>query len=70
MGRFCLDLDLTESLGLWLALCERERDDSVLAVTTSLKSYLYDRLSVEEMENPEGTYARLLRSAPSMEGRA
>jgi hypothetical protein len=61
MDDFSASLSLKCALELYIYLLEREeelpRGASVLFV--SLRAYLYDRLTVEEMESPKELLARL-----------
>lgn len=58
---FSFSLDLRSALGLYLFLQPKEEELSgaPAAVLSSLKSYLYERLSIEEMERPQELLARL-----------
>jgi hypothetical protein len=61
--RLSLELELHEALGLWLALRDKEREETIVALSASLRSYLYDHLSIDEMERPAETWLRLRNSA-------
>lgn len=69
MNRFTIELELPEALALWLALRDRERDDTVAGLVAGLRSYLYDRLSIDEMEHPEQTWSLLQGRASARGGR-
>ncbi|HRY56038.1 MAG TPA: hypothetical protein P5133_13230 [Spirochaetia bacterium] len=58
---FSLDLDLRSALGLYLFLEAKEEEltESPASLLASLKAYLYERLSIEEMERPRDLLASL-----------
>jgi len=51
---FHLDLGLHEALGLWLSLAEG--DGRTEGLRGRLRDFLYEGLSIAEMEDPERTY--------------
>jgi hypothetical protein len=63
MDGFSLEVDFGSALALYLYLKPREEELSgaPAALLESLRSYLYERLSIEEMERPEELLARLGR---------
>jgi hypothetical protein len=61
-----LSLDLKRALALFLLLESRpdepsETSEPLDEVDEELRSYLYNRLSIEEMEHPDELYARLTK---------
>jgi hypothetical protein len=61
-----LSLDLMRALALFLLLESRpdapgNSSEPLDEVEEELRSYLYNRLSIEEMEHPDELYARLLK---------
>jgi hypothetical protein len=58
---FAARLSLREALELYLFLEGREADlpTSAAGLFAELRAYLYDRLSIEEMEAPESLLCRL-----------
>lgn len=65
-----LALDLRRALALFLLVESRakldsaegvELHDDLDSIEAELRSYLYNRLSIEEMEKPEELYRSLLR---------
>jgi hypothetical protein len=63
MDRFTLDLDFPEALGLYIFFRGREEEleGASAALAVRLRDFLYDRLSIEDMEQPEKYLARLAR---------
>jgi hypothetical protein len=61
MQEYSLSLDLTSALALFLVLQEKDASafSEVQAIDESLRAFLYDQLSIEEMEQPEKLYSRL-----------
>ena len=61
MGDFSLNLGLKDSLELYLFLRRREPElgGASLKLCSALRAFLYDRLSIEEMEDPEAFLMRL-----------
>ncbi|HUW41218.1 MAG TPA: hypothetical protein VMV90_09405 [Rectinemataceae bacterium] len=59
-----LELDVGEALALYIFFrgCEEELPDAVAAFAGRIRDYLYDRLSIEEMERPEKLLSRLNNS--------
>jgi hypothetical protein len=59
-----LQLDLQEALALYIFFQEREEElsDPVISFSNRIRDYLYDSLSIEEMERPEKLLARLMAS--------
>jgi hypothetical protein len=59
-----LQLDLQEALALYIFFQEREEElsDPVISFSIRIRDYLYDSLSIEEMERPEKLLARLMAS--------
>lgn len=60
---FSLEVDLRTALDLYLFLKVREEEltGAPSELFESLREFLYDRLSIEEMEHPETLLARLDR---------
>jgi hypothetical protein len=61
---FSLSLDLRKALALFLLLESRSDEPGAASLPLEgleeeLRSYLYNRLSIEEMERPDELYARL-----------
>ena len=58
---FPLELDFRSALELYLYLEPKEEElpAAAAALLSSLKAYLYARLSIEEMERPRELLARL-----------
>lgn len=66
MDDLTLSLDLKRALALFLLLESRpdapgNSSEPLDEVEEELRSYLYNRLSIEEMERPDELYARLLK---------
>lgn len=54
-GDFVASMDFREALGMYIFLRKREEDlaGASAKLYDRLRSYLYERLSIEDMENPE-----------------
>ncbi len=63
MDAFIASIDFTEAIELYLYLRAREEDlaPSAEKLFCRLRAYLYERLSIEEMEHPEDLLTRLRR---------
>lgn len=64
MDDFSLSLDLRRALALFLLLESRSDEAGAASLPLEeleeeLRSYLYNRLSIEEMEHPDELYASL-----------
>ncbi len=59
-----LELDLRDALALYIFFHGREEELSgaVVSFSNRIRDYLYERLSIEEMERPEELLARLMAS--------
>jgi hypothetical protein len=64
MDDFVARLGLRPALELFLFLEDREEElrGGASAIYAALRSYLYERLSIEEMESPAAYLARLDKS--------
>ena len=62
---FRLELDFRRALSLYVYLqaSETELPDAVSAFFAELRAYLYERLSIEEMERPEELLKRMGRES-------
>jgi len=62
--RFSLDLDFPDALGLYIFLSGREDElaGAAAGLVGRLRDFLYERLSIEEMECPRELLARLGRA--------
>jgi hypothetical protein len=60
-GDFVASMDFREALGMYIFLRKREEDlaGAAAKLYDRLRSYLYERLSIEEMESPEELLSRL-----------
>jgi hypothetical protein len=60
-GDFIASMDFREALGMYIFLRSREEDLAGAAerLYCRLRAYLYERLSIEEMECPEELLSRL-----------
>lgn len=60
---FSLDLDFKSALELYIYFSTRDEElhGAPAAFVEKLRSYLYERLSIEEMERPAELFARLGR---------
>ncbi len=63
MAHFTVDLDIPDALALYIFFCGREEElqGAAAALAERLRTFLYDRLSIEDMERPEDCLARLAR---------
>jgi hypothetical protein len=61
MDEFAANMDLGEALQLYLFLEPRmdELPEAVARLHSKLRAFLYDHLSIEEMESPEALLASL-----------
>ncbi len=61
MDDFIARMDIKAALSLYIFLEAREAElaNGAAALYASLRAYLYDRLSIEEMESPAALLARL-----------
>lgn len=61
MDRCTLDLDFQDALALYIFFHGREEElvGSVAAFADRIRDFLYERLSIEEMEEPEELLAKL-----------
>lgn len=61
MGDFSLSVDMLGALALFNYLEERgaKASPELDHIEAELRSYLYERLSIDEMEDPQGLYLRL-----------
>jgi hypothetical protein len=64
MDTFSLDVDFRSALALYIFLKAREEElsDAPSALFERLRAFLYERLSIEEMERPEELLARIGRT--------
>ncbi|HET7838325.1 MAG TPA: hypothetical protein VFL04_01110 [Rectinemataceae bacterium] len=63
MARFTVDLDVPDALRLYLFVCGREEElqGPTAAFAERLRAFLYEHLSIEDMEHPKDCLARLTR---------
>jgi hypothetical protein len=61
MEELSLDLTMREALAFHVFLHEHEEElsEGVAGIAQKIRDYLYDRLSIEDMENPEDLLVRL-----------
>jgi hypothetical protein len=61
MDDFIARLGFRETLQLYLFLVKREEEieGGTAKLYTHLRTYLYDHLSIEDMENPDALLARI-----------
>jgi hypothetical protein len=61
MSDFCLSLDLIGALALFRTLETRtDNPPEIERLEGALRAFLYERLSIEEMEDPGRLYLRLV----------
>jgi hypothetical protein len=60
-GDFIASMDFREALGMYIFLRRREEElaGAAAKLYDRLRSFLYERLSIEEMERPEELLSRL-----------
>lgn len=65
MSPFAVELDVRAALALYLELGKGEglRFPEAEKLSLALRAYLYERLTIEEMEEPERSYAALAPKA-------
>ncbi len=68
-GDFAATMDFREALGMYIFLrgSEGELPPGAARLYESLRSYLYGRLSIEEMERPEDLLYRIEHPSAPME---
>ncbi len=63
--RFSFDMNFRDALALYIFFRGREEElaGTASALSDRIRDFLYDRLSIEEMERPEELLSRLDREA-------